>query len=80
MKTETIEYQTLKPTTKNVFKVPKKQWPKWGDAARQTFNTVYDTLLKNQRVVVHPNMPEISKKHWKTIAWNSAWLAADAAN
>lgn len=65
-------------TTKNAHRVPQRQWRKWGDKAREVFNSLYYTLLHNQSVVTHPNQDPLPKSHWNTVAWNSAWLAADA--
>ena len=63
--------------TKNTYKVPVKQWRKWGGTARQTFNELYETFIGNQKNVNHPKAPAIKDEHWDTLVWNFAWLAAD---
>lgn len=62
---------------KNKFKVPKKKWSKWTQSGRAMFNTLYYTMTENQTVFRHPKEPEVSRPHWKTTAWNAAWIAAD---
>lgn len=67
-------------TVKNKYRVPKSQWNKWRfGSARQIFNEVYWFALGNQQLLTHPKMPLAKPDHWKTIAWNVAWIAADAA-
>jgi leucyl-tRNA synthetase len=63
----------------NKFKVPLRQWRKWNEMERGTFNEVHDLFLHNQQIMCHPKMPKIAEEHWSTIAWNAAWTAADAA-
>lgn len=62
----------------NVNRVPRAQWRKWGSQARKVFNEVYSSLYMNRLLTCHPKAPEIPQHHWRTIAWNAAWLAADA--
>ena len=62
----------------NRNKVPLKQWRKWNAAARKVFNEVYETMSKNQWTFLHPHQEKISKRMWKTTAWNAAWIAAEA--
>jgi hypothetical protein len=62
----------------NVFKVPAKQWRQWSVPARQVFNEVYSSMSGSQWVFNHPEQPAMSKSHWKTVCWNSAWTASDA--
>lgn len=63
----------------NSYTVPKKQWKKWSEQAQNVFNDVYGTIAYNPLLITHPEQPVIDLEHWQTIAWNSAWLAADAA-
>lgn len=79
-KTETIEYEVLKPTTKNIFKVNKKQWRKWNKLARKVFNEVYDAIKSGHKVIYPDGVMHLDKKTIQVMAWNTAWLAADAAN
>jgi hypothetical protein len=62
----------------NQFKVPQSQWRKWGDPARNAFNWLYDLMMNQPSLFNHPKALKQEPKHWKTVAWNSAWLAADA--
>ena len=64
--------------TKNVNRVPKKQWMKWSTNARLAFNRSYEFIYNNQDLIIHPRAATASPFHWKTIAWNAAWIAADA--
>jgi len=34
-------------------------------------------IYENQKLIAHPRMEKIKAAHWKTVAWNAAWLAAD---
>lgn len=63
----------------NKNKVSKKQWSKWSNHAKRVFNDVYHAM-RSQTTVTHPAMYAVHRDHWHTIQWNSAWLAADAAN
>lgn len=66
----------------NTFKVPKKQWGKWkGEAPRVAFNRLYGFMIDNPDLFDHPKAPvkpqDMESEHWKTVAWNAAWIAAD---
>ena len=61
----------------NKNRVPKAQWKKWSDKAHEMFNDIYEMVYDNQRLITHPKMTQVSPAHWKTVAWNTAWLAAD---
>lgn len=61
----------------NLYKVPKDRWSTWSPQARRIFNTVYDTMVLNQKLFLHPKAARPKTKHWKTTAWNAAWFAAD---
>lgn len=62
---------------KNLHKVNKRKWRKWGPVAQDVFNRLYYTMKKNQHIFLHPKQEAIPKQLWKTTAWNAAWLAAD---
>lgn len=63
----------------NKFKVPAKQWKKWDSIwQKTTFNVVYETMLRNQEMFLHPKTDKIPPLQWKTVCWNAAWTAADA--
>lgn len=65
---------------KNKNRVPKKQWSKWSKEAKAIFNDCYDFFFNNQGLVMHPKAHELKPDHWKTVAWNAAWIAADACD
>lgn len=60
----------------NRYKVPERQWRRWPEIARVVFNAQFQQM-REQRSLQHPKMATMPKEHWRTIAWNSAWLAAD---
>lgn len=62
----------------NRYKVPLKKWRKWTDTARRVFNETYSTMVNNQWTFLHPQQEKISRRMWRTTAWNAAWIAADA--
>lgn len=64
----------------NVNRVQQRQWRKWDKAARIVFNAVYRFMRHNQALATHPDAAKVPLKHWRTTAWNAAWVAADAAN
>lgn len=65
---------------KNSYRVPKKQWSKWSEAARYMFNLHHAGMLLAQDMFLHPNTKSIPGEEWGTIAWNSAWFAANAVD
>lgn len=65
---------------RNANRVPKKQWGKWGELARKVFNEVYDTVRKNAPVLFPPGLNRLPAHLVQVMAWNMAWVAADAAN
>lgn len=69
--------------TQNTHKVSAKQWRRWHDDARQVFNQVYPQLFDGYTTgtLLPPSLAVvIGPKAARVIAWNSAWLAADAAH
>ena len=64
----------------NIHNVPTKQWKKWNETSRKLFNSLYTTFAENQKIITHPETQEIPEIEWNTVAWNAAWLAADACN
>lgn len=62
--------------TRNRYKVPKKQWNKWGKLARYVFNETYEASLSP---VLWPDSADIlTSNAKKVISWNLSWIAADA--
>lgn len=69
-----------KTGTRNRYAVPVKQWRKWSVGARRVFNELYSSMIQNQDLFMHPSQAGlVSKRNWKTTAWNAAWIAASAA-
>lgn len=64
-------------TVKNPHKVPQRAWRRWNTQQRRTFNSVFSYMRDNQRMMIHPDARATKPDHWKTTAWNTAWLAAD---
>lgn len=63
--------------TENEFKVPTKQWRRWGPVARGVFNSTYSQVLGIQSNLTHPKQEILPHTQWKTLCWNLAWMAAD---
>lgn len=55
-------------------------WKKRSEAARKTFNALYSLMMDNPELFTHPKAPQLKPVHWKTVAWNAAWIAADAVD
>ncbi len=66
--------------TRNRFKVPKKQWRKWNSTAREVFNAVYKSIKTGYCTLFPKQFELLPKSAIAVMAWNSAWIAADAAN
>ena len=77
---KTVSTLKMHTEVKNLSRVPAKAWNAWGETARRTFNRVYDFMMNNQKLMTHPGQPAFKPAHWKTIAWNAAWIAADAVD
>lgn len=69
---------TLEQPEPNPHRVPRRQWAKWTNQARGVFNSVYDQMRRDQAMFLHPSAERQTREHWKTVAWNAAWTAADA--
>lgn len=65
---------------RNQNRVPKKQWRRWSETARRVFNETYRFMMSNKRLMLHPKQEPPKPYHWKTTAWNAAWIAADAVD
>lgn len=60
--------------------VTKKQWAKWSCPAQRAFNGVYYAMTESPWLFHHPDADPVPEEHWKTVAWNAAWLAAEAVD
>lgn len=65
---------------RNRNRVPMKQWREWSATARRVFNDSYAFIYDNPDLMNHPGAPTPKPFHWKTVAWNAAWIAADAVD
>ena len=66
--------------TQNTFKVSKEKWYEWSEKAHVVFNRTYEFMMDNQWAMLHPKQPVPKPAHYKTTAWNAAWIAADAVD
>ena len=74
---EMPESLAFSPATENVNNVPKRAWRKWNNQARFVFNETFNSM-RDQAVMKHPKAPALDEDQWRTMRWNSAWIAADA--
>jgi hypothetical protein len=79
MATVTSRVQVPAVSAANRYKVPKKQWRRWGDRARRVFNEVFG-VMSQQDIFLHPKATPAKRAYWRTTRWNAAWIAAEAAN
>lgn len=63
----------------NINKVPNRQWRKWNQQARFTFNSVFNDSGIHQ-VMKHPLSEPLPEQQWLTVRWNFAWIAAEAVH
>lgn len=63
--------------TGNINKVPKKQWKKWTVEGKRAFNSMFELMVNNQELFLHPKTPEAPVNQWQTTAWNVSWECAD---
>lgn len=61
----------------NLYGVSNRQWKKWNNSEQKLFNKLYNYMYKNQKLLIHPEVDATTLSHWKTTAWNAAWMAAD---
>lgn len=64
-------------TERNTNGVSASQWKKWPEVSRSTFNEVFAYLIGNQAHCKHPEGPYLHEKHWRTICFNAAYMAAN---
>lgn len=67
-------------TVRNRYCVPANPWRRWSARARHVFNEIYTAMMASPELYWHPKGQKIPRKHWKTTAWNAAWIAAGAAD
>jgi hypothetical protein len=59
--------------------VPAALWSRWSKLSKRVFNDTYSFMRHNQTLSTHPEAPRIPLVYWRTIAWNAAVTAAQAA-
>lgn len=64
----------------NKFRVPIKQWNRWNELGRKTFNFLFEMMKDNQHTFLHPKQEVLSVRKWRTVCWNASWIAADCAS
>lgn len=67
-------------TTGNVNRVPKKAWARWSKMARAVFNETYHAVFRGWDHLAPESLQATKAQARKVLAWNSAWMAADAAD
>lgn len=66
--------------TKNPHRVAGETWRRWSKPARAVFNSVYEQMVRDQELFLHPKQKKASPEHWRTTSWNAAWAAANAVD
>lgn len=61
----------------NTHRVPSRMWRRWTIVGRHVFNKTYTHMVQNQDVYKHPQAQTVPEEHFKTTAWNAAFIAAD---
>ena len=51
----------------------------WDQKMRKVFTRDYEWIKENPTLFFHPKAAPLAPEHINTIAWNAAWLAAEAA-
>jgi hypothetical protein len=65
---------------KNTYRVPQKKWTRWSAQAKGVFNTVYKAIRGDHRTLFPTAAQHLPAQSVQVIAWNAAWIAADAAD
>lgn len=63
-------------TDTNLYGLSETPWDDLSVAARLHFNKHYEAMCKYKDLMCHPKMQPIAKKHWHTVAFNSAYISA----
>ena len=64
----------------NKYKCSNPIWKKFSPKAKEIFNYVYSSAIRNQEVVTHPKTITLSKEEWITIVYNMSCFAAWACD
>lgn len=65
----------------NRYKVSARMWKRWGVEGQRVFNNLYRMMISNQKLFMHLSVSQfLPRVHWKTVAWNAAWIAACEAS
>ena len=68
------------PAPVNAYAVNASRWRRWSIPARRTFNTVFHTLMESWDLITPNTLHDAKPAAIRVTAWNTAWIAADAAN
>jgi len=60
--------------------LPLRAWRRWSARSRRVFVETLHNLTANWALLAPPSLELVgTKRARRTLAWNAAWLAADAA-
>jgi len=59
----------------NKYKV--EVWTEWNEQQRRLFTELYERMVESPWAFQHPLAVAVEGGHWRTTAWNAAWMAAD---
>ena len=65
---------------RNVYLVPERKWRRWGAVARTVFNQVFHDLTGAWELLAPESLQGAPKRGRRMLAWNAAWIAADAVH
>lgn len=60
--------------------MPMQDVTDWDAEEWKHYGKVYDFMVLNQSICLHPDCPPIKADHWRTISHNAAVLAVACAN
>jgi hypothetical protein len=49
----------------------------WTPEQNSLFARLHKLMSESQSIFMHPNAPRLGAAEWATVAWNSAWAAAE---
>ena len=65
---------------RNCYNVNYRVWGRWSKEAQAVFNRSYKFYIKDKQFMIHPKADVPTLTHWRTTAWNAAWIAADCVD
>ena len=64
---------------RNLHRVPLRKWRRWSEGARCVFNETYTAIYEGWGTLAPDSAQGVPRRGRRVIAWNAAWIAADAA-